>query len=118
MECIPDLIVQNNEFAINIIGTLGEQEHEIPFADISAKSILDDYQNLKPWVKEGIVHRIGERGEPNRIGARSLEVRYRMHDELYPEVDEFANHDIDEERIAKSLLPYIKSLNESIVTKI
>ena len=25
-----------------------------------------------------------------------------MHDELYPEIDEFANHDIDEEGIAKS----------------
>ena len=35
-----------------------------------------------------------------------------MHDELYPEVDEFAHHDIDEEGIAKTLLPYIKSLNE------
>jgi len=28
------------------------------------KAILDDYQNLKPWVKEGIVHRIGQPGEP------------------------------------------------------
>ena len=37
-----------------------------------------------------------------------------MHDELYPEIDEFANHDIDEEGIAKSLLPYIKSLHQSI----
>lgn len=35
-----------------------------------------------------------------------------MHDELYPEVDEFAHHDIDEEGIAKSLLPFVKSLQE------
>lgn len=109
---IADTELENNEFAINIIGTLEEQEHEIPFADVSAKLILDDYQDLKPWVKEGIVHRIGQTHEPKRIGSRSLEVRYRMHDELYPEIDEFAHHDIDEERIAKSLLPYIKSLNE------
>ena len=34
---------------------LAEQEHDIPIADVLAKSILDDYQNLKPWVKEGIV---------------------------------------------------------------
>lgn len=33
-------------------------------------------------------------------------------DELYPEVDKFAHNDIDEEGIAQSLLPYIKSLNE------
>ncbi len=89
-----------------------KQEHEDPFADVSAKSILDDYQNLKPWVKEGLVHRVGQPDEPKRIGARSLEVRYRMHDELYPEVDEMGHHDIDEEGIAKSLLPYIKSLKQ------
>lgn len=73
---------------------------------------MDEYQNLKPWVREGIVHRIGQPEEPKRIGARSLEVRYRMHDELYPEIDEFAHHDIDEEGIAKSLLSYIQSLHE------
>jgi hypothetical protein len=109
---VADTELENNEIAITIIGKLEEQEHDTPFADVSAKSILDDYQNLKPWVKEGIVHRIGQLDEPKRIGARSLEVRYRMHDELYPEVDEFANYNIDEERIAKSLIPYIKSLQE------
>jgi hypothetical protein len=41
-----------------------------------------------------------------------LEVKYTMHDELYPEVDEFAHHDIDGEGIAKSLLPFVKSLQE------
>ena len=109
---IADTELENNEIAIDIMGKLEEQEHDIPFADVSAKSILDDYQNLKPWVKEGIVHRIGQPDESKRIGARSLEVRYRMHDEFYPEVDEFAHNDIDEEGIAKSLLPYIQSLQE------
>jgi hypothetical protein len=109
---IVDTELENNEIAIDRRGKLEEQEHDIPFADVSAKSILDDYQNLKPWVKEGIVHRIGQPDEPKRIGARSLEVKYTMHDEYYPEVDEFAHHDIDEEGIAKSLLPYIQSLQE------
>ena len=109
---IADTELENNEIAINIIGSLEEQEHEIPFGDVSAKAILDDYQDLRPLVKEGIVHRIGQRDEPKRIVARSLEIRYRMHDELYPEIDEFANHDIDEEGIAKSILPYIQSLHE------
>jgi hypothetical protein len=78
----------------------------------SAISFLDDYQDLKPWVKGGIVHRIGQPNEPSKGASRYLEVKYRMHDELYPEVDEFANHDIDEDGIANSLLPYIKSLHE------
>ena len=41
-----------------------------------------------------------------------LEVKYRIHDELYPEVDEMGHHNIDEDGIAKTLLPYIKSLHE------
>ena len=63
-------------------------------------------------VKEGIVHRIGQPNEPRRIVSRSLEVKYRMHDEFYPEVDEYIHHDINENEIAKSLLPYIQSLQE------
>lgn len=73
---------------------------------------MDDYQNLNRWVKEGIVRRIGQAEEPSKVASRYLEVKYRMHDEIYPEVDEFAHYDIDEEGIAKSLFPYIRSLNE------
>jgi hypothetical protein len=109
---IADTELENYEIAIDIEGKLEEQEHDIPFADVSAKSILDDYQNLKPWVKEGIVHRIGQAEEPSKVASRYLEVKYRMHDGFYPEVDEMGHHDFDEEGIAKSLLPYIKSLYE------
>ena len=42
-----DTELDNKEIAIHIMGTLTEQEHDIPFADILAKSILDDYENLK-----------------------------------------------------------------------
>ena len=63
---IADTELDNRDIAINIMGTLTEQEHDTPFADVSAKSILDDYQNLKPWVKEGIVHRIGQPDEPKQ----------------------------------------------------
>ena len=35
-----------------------------------------------------------------------------MHDEFYAEADEMGHHNIDEDEIAKTLLPYIKSLNE------
>lgn len=93
------------------MGTLTEQEHDTPLADVSAKSILDDYENLKPWVKEGIVHRIGGVNEPRKNASRILEVKYRMLDEFYTE-DEMGHHDIDENEIAKTLLPYIKSLHE------
>jgi len=108
---ITDTELEKNEVAIYIMGTLAEQEHDIPFADVFANSIMDDYENLKPWVKEGIVHRIGLPDEPKRIGSRTLEVKYRMLDELYPE-DEMGHHDIDENEIAKTLLTYIKSLHE------
>ena len=81
---IADTELENNEVAIQIMGKLAEQEHDIPFADVLAKSIMDDYENLKPWVKEGIVHRIGPPDKPKRIVSRFLEVKYRMHDVMYP----------------------------------
>jgi hypothetical protein len=109
---VADTELENNEIAISIMGKLAQQEHDIPFADVLAKSILDDYQNLKPWVKEGIVHRIGQYNEPSKVASRYLEVKYRIHDELYPEVDGMGDHNIDEDGIAKTLLPYIKSLHE------
>jgi len=109
---VVDTELEKNEIAISIMGTLAEQEHDVPFTDISAKSIIDDYENLKPWVKEGIIHRIGQPNEHRKVASRSLEVRYRMHDEFYPEVDEMGHHDIDENEIAKTLLPYIQSLHE------
>jgi hypothetical protein len=50
------------------MGTLTEQEHDVPFADVLAKSIMDDYESLKPWIKEGSVHRNEQPDEPeNRI---------------------------------------------------
>jgi hypothetical protein len=55
---LADTELEKNEVAICIMGTLAEQEHDVPFADFSAKSIIDDYENLKSWVKEGIIHRI------------------------------------------------------------
>ena len=33
--------------------------------------------------------------------SRCLEVKYRMHDELYPEVDEMGHHDIDKMKLLK-----------------
>jgi hypothetical protein len=36
---IADTELENNEIAIDIRGKLEEQEHDIPFGDVSAKSI-------------------------------------------------------------------------------
>jgi hypothetical protein len=69
-----DTGLENNEIAIHIMGKLAEQEHDIPFADVLAKSILDDYQNLKPWVKEGIVHTICRPDESSKVASRYIEV--------------------------------------------
>ena len=70
---IADTELENNEIDINIMGTLAEQEHEIPSADVLAKSIMDDYQSLKPWIKEGIIHRMSQHDDPKRTVSRFLE---------------------------------------------
>ena len=44
----------------------------IHYADVLAKSILDDYQNLKPWVKEGIVHTICQPDESSKVASRYI----------------------------------------------
>jgi hypothetical protein len=69
---VVDTELEKNEIEIRIMGTLAEQEYDVPFTDISVKSIIDEYENLKPWVKEGIVHRIGQPNEPKRIGAQKF----------------------------------------------
>jgi hypothetical protein len=40
---IADTELEKKDVAINIMGTLTEQEHDTPFGDVSAKAILDDY---------------------------------------------------------------------------
>jgi len=39
--------LENNEIAFYIMRELAEQEHEIPFADVLAKSILDELSKSK-----------------------------------------------------------------------
>ena len=109
---LADTGLENYEIAIYIMRKLAVQEHDIPFADVLAKSILDDYKNLKDWVKEWIVHTICQPDESRKFTSRYIEMKYRMQVEPYPEVDKFGHHDIDEEGIVKSLLPHIKSLYE------
>ena len=65
--------LENNEIDINIMGTLVEQEHEIPSADVLAKSIMDDYQSFKPCIKEGIIQRMSQHDDPKRTVSRFLE---------------------------------------------
>lgn len=70
---IADTELENNEIDINIMRTLAEQEHAIPSSDVLAKSIMDDYQSFKPWIKEGIIHRMSQHDDPKRTVFRVLE---------------------------------------------
>ncbi len=98
-------------FNVSIIGTLDESENQnIRFADILIDGIISDYKDLKPHIKEGIVHTVSK-GISKRIASRSLEIKYRMFDRMYEE-DEDYGYEIDENEIAESVLPYIKSLHE------
>lgn len=42
---IADTELDNKDIAINIMGKLTEHEHDVPFANFLAKSILDEYEN-------------------------------------------------------------------------
>jgi hypothetical protein len=71
---------------------------------------INDYKDLKPYVREGIAHTISPE-ESNRIASRSFEVKYRMFDRMY-EADENYEYDINEDEIAESVLPYIISMQD------
>lgn len=99
-------------FNISILGTIDETEStNVPFADIDIDQIIKDYKNLNPIIKEGISHSITAGRNPNRIASRSLVVKYRMFDRMYEE-DEHYGYDIDEDEIAKLVLPYVISMQE------
>jgi hypothetical protein len=67
-------------------------------------------QHLNPLIKEGVSHSITSGPNPNRIASRSLLVSYRMFDRMYEEND--YGYDIDEDKIAESVLPYIISMQD------
>ncbi|SRR4249919_2514108 len=82
-------------FSVSIIGTLDETENQnFGFIDFLIDGIINDYKDLRPYIKEGIVHTVTQ-GVSNRTASRSLEVKYRMFDRMYEE-DENQDYDIDE----------------------
>jgi hypothetical protein len=103
--------LEKYNFNVSIIGTLGELEKKnARFADVLIDGIISDYKDLRPYIKEGIVHTLSY-DESNRIGSRSLEVKYRMFDRMYEE-DEDHDYDINEDEIAELALPYIISMQD------
>jgi len=104
--------LDKHTFNISIIGTIDETENtNVLFADIDIDQIIKDYKNLKPLIKEGRSHSITAGRNPNRIASRSLVVKYRMFDRMYEE-DEHYGYDINEDEIAKLVLPYVISMQE------
>lgn len=107
-----DVQLEKRTFNISILGTIDETESTaVPFADIDIDQIIKDYKNLNPLIKEGISHSITPGRNPNRIASRSLVVKYRMFDRMYEE-DEHHGYDINEDEIAKLVLPYVISMQE------
>lgn len=98
-------------FSVSIIGTLDETENQnVRFFDILIDRIMSDYGDLKPYIKEGIVHTVTQ-GLSNRVASRSIEVKYRMFDRMYEE-DEDYGYDIDENEIAETVLLHIISMED------
>jgi hypothetical protein len=94
---------------------LSESEGIASFKDEDVYSIFNKYKDLNPVVTEGVTHfsDIFSKSEnPTRKTNRKLTIRYGIHDEEYEADDEYYDFDYDEEQIAKSTLPYLKSLQD------
>ena len=95
---IYDLV--NRSLSLEVFAELEGHETEgySTFSDASIQSIIQDYSNLKPIVREGMIH-YADDFEPNigkRKVNRTLAVRYRVFDEEFPENLDYDNdYDID-----------------------
>lgn len=93
---------------------LRESEGLSSFKDEDVHSIIEQYFHLKPLVTEGISHFVDNftsRNRPIKKARRRLTIRYRIHDEQYEEDEDYA-FNYDEDEIAKSVIQYLKSLEE------
>lgn len=92
-----------------------ETEGYSTFSDANIQSIIQDYPNLKPIVREGMIHYADDfdTKKGKRKVNRTLAVRYRVFDEEIPEnLDYDYGYDIDVDKIAESTIPYLLSLRE------
>jgi hypothetical protein len=112
---IYDLV--NRSLSIEVFAEL--EGHEIEgystFSDANIQSIIQDYSNLKPIVREGVIH-YADDFDPKkgkRKVNRTLSVRYGVFDEEIQEnLDYDYDYEIDIDKIAESTVPYLLSLRE------
>jgi hypothetical protein len=112
---IYDLV--NRSLSMQVFAELEGHETEgySTFSDANIQSIIQDYSNLKPIVREGMIH-YADDFDPKkgkRKVNRTLAVRYRVFDEEIPEnLDYDYGYEIDIDKIAESTMPYLLSLRE------
>ena len=112
---IYDLV--NRSLSMQVFAELEGHETEgySTFSDANIQSIIQDYSNLKPIVREGMIHYAGDFDpkKGKRKVNRTLAVRYRVFDEEIPEnLDYDYGYEIDIDKIAESTMPYLLSLRE------
>ena len=112
---IYDLV--NRSLSMQVFAELEGHETEgySTFSDANIQSIIQDYSNLKPIVREGMIHYAGDFDpkKGKRKVNRTLAVRYRVFDEEIPEnLDYGYGYEIDIDKIAESTMPYLLSLRE------
>ena len=107
-----EVLLDRYNFNVSIIGTLDETEYQdVHFVDVLIDGIISDYKDLRPRIKEGIVHTLSHEDQSKITASRSLEVKYRMFERMYEE-DENGKYGINENEIAESVLPYIISMED------
>ena len=112
---IYDLV--NRPLSMQVFAELEGHETEgyFTFSDANIQSIIQDYSNLKPIVREGMIHYADDFDlqKGKRKVNRTLAVRYRVFDEEIPEnLDYDYGYEIDIDKIAESTIPHLLSLRE------
>ena len=92
-----------------------ETEGYSTFSDADIQSITQDYANLEPVVREGMIHYADDSDakKGKRKVNRTLAVRYRVFDEEIEEnLDYDYGYNIEIDKIAESTIPYLISLEK------
>ena len=107
----------NRSLSIEVFAELEGHETEgySTFSDANIQSLIEDYSDLKPIVREGMIHYADDFDlqKGKRKVNRTLTVRYRVFDEEIQEnLDYDYGYEIDIDKIAESTIPYLLSLRE------
>jgi hypothetical protein len=108
---VTELEMETKKLLIEVFAKKEERElGGVHFDDNIVHSILRDYEEIRPGVKESLLHSKGA-GKSQENIARELEISFKVFAEAYEITDDFT-YEYDENEIGGAAVPYVTALHE------